>query len=143
MISRILVALDHTSRAPGVLRAATVLAERFEAEMFLFRAIAIEQAFPPAASTASTRDRLPAFLETEARRELDALASGNDRAKHSPPIIAAGPPARAILAAANHVAADLIVVGSHGLHGIDHLLGTTTGSIATRARCSVFVVHDG
>ena len=142
MISRILVALDHTTRAPGVLRAATEIAERFDAELILFRAIAIEQSFPPSASTAAHRDPLPAYLQMEALNELDALCKGNARATRSAPIIAVGPPARTIADAARNSGADLIVLGSHGLHGLDYLFGTTTGSIATRAHCSVYVVHE-
>jgi universal stress protein A len=142
MISMILVALDHTVRARGVLRAATEVADRFDARMVLFRAIAIEQTFPPSASTATHRDLLPAYLEMEALNELDELSKGNARAKRTPPIIAIGPPAKTIVDTANQIGADLIVLGSHGLHGLDYLFGTTTGSIATRARCSVFVVHE-
>ena len=143
MISRILVALDHTTRAPGVLRAATEIAEHFDASLILFRAIAIDQPFPPAASTAAHRDPLPAYLKMEALNELDELAKGNRRATLTPPIISVGPPAKTIVEAAARSQADLIVLGSHGLHGLDYLFGTTTGSIATRAHCSVFVVHQG
>ena len=142
MIASILAALDHTEKARGVLAVATTLAERFEARLHLFRAIAVAQSFPPAASTASHPDRLPAFLRMEALNDLDTLARGNMRALAHPPIVMVGSPAHAILEAAEQVDADLIVIGSHRLHGLDHLFGTTSGSVATRAPCSVYVVHE-
>ena len=141
MISTILAAIDHTHHAPGVLRTATEVASRFGARLFLLRALDVAQAFPPAASTAAHRDPLPEFLREEARRELVALAEGNPIALAHPPILKAGPAARAILEAAAESGADLLVLGSHELHGLDHVLGTTTGSVVGRARCHVLVVH--
>ena len=37
--------------------------------------------------------------------------------------------------------ADLIVLGSHGYHGLDRLLGTTAGKVVNLARRNVLVVH--
>ena len=142
MITTILVALDSTPRAPGVLRLATEVAERFDARLFLFRALALAQAFPAAASNAGVPDALPAFLRQEALDELAALARGNPRASAAPPILVVAPPVLAILEAAERIGADLIVLGSHGFHGLDRLLGTTTGSVANRARHHVLIVHE-
>ena len=38
--------------------------------------------------------------------------------------------------------ADLVVVGSRGLHGL-RALGSVSERVAHRADCSVLVVHDG
>lgn len=48
---------------------------------------------------------------------------------------------KAILATADQEDADLIVIGSHGYHGWDHVLGTTAGKVANVATRSVLVVH--
>ena len=36
---------------------------------------------------------------------------------------------------------DLIVIGTHGYSGIDHLLGTTATRVVNHAPCSVLVVR--
>jgi len=48
----------------------------------------------------------------------------------------------AILALAESVKADLIVMGTHGRHGFDHLmLGSVTEKVLRKARCPVLVVR--
>lgn len=37
---------------------------------------------------------------------------------------------------------DLIVIGTHGYSGIDHLLGTTATRVVNHAPCSVLVVRS-
>ena len=37
---------------------------------------------------------------------------------------------------------DLIVLGSHGYHVLDRILGTTAARVANLAHRNVFVVHD-
>ena len=141
MFSTVLAALDPTERAPRVLRAATEVAERFSAQLYVCRAIDIAQGFPPSASTAAHRDALPDYLMAQALHELAALCAGNPLALAHPAIVKAGPTTRVILEAAGECGADLLVVGRHGIHGLDHLLGTTTRSVAERASCHVLVVH--
>jgi nucleotide-binding universal stress UspA family protein len=53
-----------------------------------------------------------------------------------------GKPAAEILSAAEDVGADLIIVGSKGLTGIEHMvLGSVSGRIAREAGCSVEVAR--
>lgn len=56
---------------------------------------------------------------------------------------AKGDPATEILAVADEVNAQLIVVGSRGQGGIAALLGSVARAVVLRARCSVLVVHEG
>ena len=51
-------------------------------------------------------------------------------------------PWRAIVAAGDAVNAALIVLGSHGFHGWDHMLGTTAGRVANRASRNVMIIHE-
>lgn len=48
-----------------------------------------------------------------------------------------------ILEKAENLGVDLIVIGSHGYRGWDHVLGTTAASIANRSTRNVLVVHTG
>jgi universal stress protein A len=55
--------------------------------------------------------------------------------------IAIGTPMREILRIAGEVAADLIIVGSPGRHGLAMLLGSTANSILHHAHCDVLAVR--
>src|SRR5581483_2684811 len=55
--------------------------------------------------------------------------------------VESGPPATAILACATRVGADLIVIGTHGASGFEHLvLGSVTEKVLRRATCPVMTV---
>ena len=52
-----------------------------------------------------------------------------------------GPPAAAILACATALPADLIVIGTHGVNGFEHLvLGSVTEKVLRKATCPVMTV---
>ncbi|CAN5887098.1 hypothetical protein BH11MYX4_BH11MYX4_53000 [soil metagenome] len=140
MIRRILLALDGSIRAPGVLEAAIEVASRFDATIIPFRALDISPEFPPSAHT-DYADLLPHHLEREAAKEIARLFGSVD-VKREEPVFGRGQPWRAILQAAEQHAADLIVIGSHGFHGIDHILGATAGKVANLAQTNVLVVHN-
>ena len=74
VIERLLVALDASPRAPGVLAAAAEIAARFGATLTPLRVLAIPPDFPPAAHV-DTGDELPAFLLREAENQLRALVA--------------------------------------------------------------------
>ena len=80
-------------------------------------------------ATAGATEALEAFI---ARAELP----------HPPiMIVRDGPPADAILACAADIAADLIVLGSHGRDGLGHLLfGSTAERVLHKAPCPTLVV---
>jgi len=139
MYSVILAAVDGSPRAPSVVDAAVEMAERFDATIHLFRSVALPQDFPAAAHM--PKDVLPAFLEDEAHRALEALAAGHPRIRIESLETTMPAPWRAILAAAAKCHADLIVIGSHGHSGWDRILGTNAARVADNATCSVLVVH--
>ena len=76
MIRKILVAVDDTAIAPRVLAAASEIAERFDAELHLVRALDVPPEFPAAAADADPHDALPAFLTARARESMAALTAG-------------------------------------------------------------------
>jgi nucleotide-binding universal stress UspA family protein len=51
-----------------------------------------------------------------------------------------GPPAEAIVAMANRLSADLVIVGNKGMRGARRVLGSVPNSIAHLAPCSVLIV---
>jgi universal stress protein A len=54
-----------------------------------------------------------------------------------------GTPASQLVDTAAELGADLIVVGSHGKHGLGLLLGSTASGVLSRARCDVLTVRIG
>jgi nucleotide-binding universal stress UspA family protein len=143
-ISRILVALDGSARAPGVFEVAATFAEQFHARLHIVRAVWLPPEFP-AAGAGSPIDRLPDYATQEATRELAAIAKAAGPAvRVEPPrvIVTREPPWRVILSTAGDLDVDLVVLGSHGYHGVDRILGTTAGRVANHATCNVLVVHD-
>jgi len=141
MISRILVALDGSDRAPGVFAAAVELAARFRATLQPFRAVTVPPE-SPAAAAGSRPDPLAAHLFERAEDELAKIVSSAPPGlRIARPIVRFGQPWRLILAVSDEIDADLIVVGSHGYHGLDRILGTTAARVANVSRRNVLVVH--
>jgi len=140
MYSVILAAVDASPRADGVVATALAIAERFDGRVHLFRAVDSPPAIPPAAATSP--DPVPGMLEARARNALKTLAAGRARIVVEEPDLATSHPWRAILAAAERLHAELIVVGSHGFEGWDRVIGTNAARVADRARCHVLVVHE-
>jgi nucleotide-binding universal stress UspA family protein len=52
-----------------------------------------------------------------------------------------GDPARALLEVADQEGAGLLVLGSRGMHGARHLLGSVPNTVSHRARRHVLIVH--
>ena len=52
-----------------------------------------------------------------------------------------GTPKTAIVQAASESGADLIVLGSHGVHGLELLLGSTANAVLHGATCDVLAVR--
>ena len=141
-IRSVLAALDGSVRAPSVYRVASGIAARFGARLYVFRALDIPPEFPAAAAN-KDGDPLPAFLEQQAREQLTFITNSSGGVKPEPPVIVAShQPWRAILEAADRLAVDLIVMGSHGYGGLDRVLGTTAGKVANHAECNVLIVHE-
>jgi len=144
MFKKILVAFDGSTRAARVFEVAMDVAGHYGSVLVPFHAMAIPPEFPPAAYVRAA-DALAGFLHREAEARFQGL-----RAAHPdkpgvtvrPLVISEQEPAwKAILATADQEDADLIVIGSHGYHGWDHVLGTTAGKVANVATRSVLVVH--
>lgn len=52
-----------------------------------------------------------------------------------------GKPAQALLKAAQHVEADLVVVGNKRVQGFARVLGSVARDVAAHAECDVYVAH--
>ncbi|NUP13468.1 MAG: universal stress protein [Polyangiaceae bacterium] len=136
----ILVAIDGSEREQGVLDAAVALARSSGAKLLLFRSVGLPHGLPAPALT-MTPDEVGRFLEDEARRALEARASELGVDLVAGICVVIGTAWQSILRAATQADAELIVIGSHGYSGIDHLLGTTAAKVVNHADRSVLVVR--
>lgn len=140
MIRRVLAALDESARAPGVFRAAEAQALAFGAELLVLRVVFPPPEYPPAAAFAA-HDELETEMTNRARRELLAYIRESSVARTSVLVASHGTARDIILSTARDHQVDLIVIGSHGYRGLEHVFGAMAGTIADSARCNVLIVH--
>jgi len=142
MIRRILVALDESPRATSVFQRGVELARGQEAELILFRSVALPQEFP-AAGAGTPPDALGPSLVRGAERDLTAYLARE--AELTARVVAKLElsPDRAVLAASEELDVDLIVIGNHGYRGLDRILGTTAVRILHGAKRDVLIVFRG
>lgn len=140
-MKKLLVALDGSPRASGVLSAATALATRLDAKLVLLRATAIGGELPIEAY-ASDPDEISRILCDRALADLEVLAA--PAAKQG--LVAAiraepGPAWRVIEDVAKGEDVDLIVIGAHGYGTFERMLGTVAAKVVDHADRPVFVVR--
>ncbi len=139
-VKRLLVALDGSERAPRVLVAAERLASLASAQLVLYRAVNIPPILPIDLLKVTDVD-VEDVLKNNAHETLGQMASPLPAGMVEAIMIDIAIPWDGIVRAGRDREADLIVIGSHGFHGIDHLLGTTAAKIVNHASCSVLVVR--
>ncbi len=86
--------------------------------------------------TAGEADAVRAILDDASR---DVAPHGIAVETHSP----VGSPASCLIDVAASIDADLLVVGSRGLHGARRILGSVPNSVTHHAPCHVLVVQTG
>lgn len=133
---KILVGVDFSGPMVTALNAARYLAEHFGGTLLLAHAV------PPVLyGPGATPELLEADLET-ARAQMEVVIS---RAKlGSIPhrsVIEFAEPTDLLVEIARAQAADLVIVGSHGAHGIEKLaFGSVAESVLRRVSCPVLVI---
>lgn len=76
----------------------------------------------------------------QARAHLENLA-GQYRVERNDVHVSIGAPATQVVETARTAGADLIVMGSHGKHGLGLLLGSTANGVLHQAECDVLTVR--
>lgn len=135
MYHHILVATDLTDASKPTVKKAWELASQFESKLSIVHVI---EPIPVYGYPG-----LPAMqsqLADEVRQEL-AKFSKEFSIAESQQFLEVGPPKTEVLRIAEELKADLIVVGSHGRHGILQLLGSTANAIVHGANCDVLTIR--
>jgi nucleotide-binding universal stress UspA family protein len=141
VMKRILVGLDGSERAPGVLATAIGIAQAQGARAVLVRAVGLPPDLPQDFWKTTEKPLLEVLTE-RTKRYLDECAAKVPAEVFGGVEVIVGASWQVICDTASRLAADLIVIGSHGYGGYDRLLGTTAAKVANRAPCSVLVVRD-
>lgn len=138
-MKKTLVALDGSPRADGVLAYAVSLARLTGAKLVLFRSFGI----PPDMTLAwpASDEPLEMALRKQAQTYLDDQARGVPNGLLGGVRVAVGAPWQAICSMARDENVDLIIIGSHGYSGFDHLLGTTAARVVNHADRPVLVAR--
>ena len=148
MYSRIIVAIDGSDLSTKALNHAFVLATRLGAEITAVTVTDPSVVIAPGAEimmvdTSSVIAELDKAKETSSRGILDEavrLANGAGvslSTRHVPGL----PAAEGIIAAAKELAAELIVMGSHGRRGLGRLLlGSQAAEVLAHAEIPVLIV---
>lgn len=139
---RILAAVDFSEVSDAVVSHAASLAQAFSARLLLLHVAAPDPEFVGLEVGPQTvRDARADELRRE-HRELQRRASElRDRGFNAEAFLIQGPTVDTILERAEHLDADLLVLGSHG-HGAAYraLLGSISGGVLRRATVPVLIV---
>ena len=138
---KILVGIDGSEMSHKVAAEAAKLAAKLDGgSLVLFRAVALPPDLPPSFLVMAPDEVTHALVEAAEKNLRDVAA-------RLPPGVATmqrveiNTPWRAICAAAKEIDADLVVIGAHGHHGIERLLGTTAAKVVDHCDRSVLVVR--
>ena len=143
-IRTILVPIDFSDSARNIVEWASHLANGSETKLVLFHAYhlpvefqQLEGAYLPPDFWANVKSESQASLarhETELRERGHSVES----------VVREGYAATAIVDEATEIDADLIVIGTHGLSGLKHmLLGSVAERVVQKAPCPVLTVKAG
>ena len=122
-----------------IIQKASLLAKAFDAKLVLLHVVERISSYGAAYGIAVGADIEQMLLDTT-KKKMVKLGKKLDVAEDAQ-IIKIGPAGPVILEEAHHNKSDLIIVGSHGRHGIRLLLGSTANTVLHGAKCDVLAVR--
>jgi len=136
---RILVAVELISKTDSeIIRHAEVMAKEFGASVTLVHAV--EHLGSYGAYGIGVGFEIEKILLDNANKEMKSLGH-HIGIPESKQVVKIGPAKFVILEEAEKMKADLLVVGSHGRHGLRAILGSTANSVLHGATCDVLAVR--
>ena len=140
-VRRILVPIDFSDHAAPVLEWAAHLAEEHDAELILLHAYHLPVEFQQIEGAYLPKDFWDS-VKGEAEQNLERVAEGLRTSGLAVRVVVCeGYPATVIEDEAIEQRADLVVIGTHGLSGLKHmLLGSIAERVVQKAPCPVLTV---
>jgi len=144
-IQKILFATDFSENSRWALKYALSFAEKYAAKLFILHVIQ-QPSYPLGMYAEISFDAMDKFsrnLSEVTEKEMKELCEQDLRGfKNFEAMILTGTPFLEILRTAKDKEVDLIVVGTHGRTGLDHVLfGSTAEKVVRRASCPVVSVR--
>lgn len=138
----ILVALDFSDEGSNVMERALETAAQNQAKVSLINVVEYTSAMYAGDIPVPEELNLDQQLLDQARARMGEIAdrfgiTGGQQ------LVEIGVPKKEIVGAAEKLGADLIVIGNHGRHGLQLLLGSTANGVLHQARCDVLAVRVG
>lgn len=145
-LKNVLVATDFSEPSEAALRYGSELARKFDATLHVLHVVDDLAAHPSTVPGGLAMDlgALQMELEVTAHDNLSSLVPEPDRTALNAQlhVTVSSVPGSAILSYARDVGADLIVVGTHGRHGLARLLiGSVAQHVTRLAECPVLTVR--
>ena len=139
----ILLPVDLGEGSDEALDYAVELARALGARVHLLHVIGIPTMGVPEMGVAYTGTMMDGMMADDLHSLERMLAKHKDACDLGEPMIKAGDPRDAINETAKQLGADLIVMATHGRHGISRvLLGSVTESVVRTAPCPVLTVKQ-
>ena len=138
---KIMLAVDLTEESKPVAERAVALVKAFDAELHLVHVIeplSLAYGGDVPMDLSSVQEQ----IQEQAKSHLSEFAAGLGVPTEHQHLIF-GRPESEIQRVADEAGADLIVVGSHGRHGLALLLGSTANGVLHGAMCDVLAVRVG
>ena len=142
-IKTILFPTDFSQGARAAMDYALSLAKDYKAKLILLyvvQDISIAEWYIPSSISAAD---LVEDMQKSASREMEKWAAeAATKAKDVEQLVVRGVPFVEIIRTAKEKSADLIVIGTHGRTGIDHMLfGSTAEKVVRKSGCPVLTVR--
>lgn len=140
-LKRILVPIDFSEHAPPVIEWAGMLAEEHSSELVLLHAYHLPVEFQQVEGAYLPQDFWQS-VKSEAEENLEAHAEAlRKRGLTVTVVVREGYPATVIEDEAAEQDIDLVVIGTHGLSGLKHLLlGSIAERVVQKAPCPVLTI---
>jgi nucleotide-binding universal stress UspA family protein len=142
-VRRILFATDFSTASRRALDVAVAMAKSLKAKLVIVSVVAPLVTVPNEYIDARTLDRISADAVAWSTQQLGRLRAKATKARVKASIVLReGDPAEQIVRTSRATKSDLIVVGTHGRHGLPKLLlGSVAQRVLSRATCPVLTVR--
>lgn len=137
--NRILLAIDLSDESAQLITKAADLAKRYDAALNIIHVVE-PLTFAYGGDVPMDLSTIQEQLDEHAQQKLDTLCAAIDQPVEQRHIVT-GHTESEIHRVAKEINADLIVVGSHGRHGLALLLGSTANGVLHGAICDVLGIR--
>jgi universal stress protein A len=138
---KILLAIDFADHLKVVVDRGQSLTEQYQADLTVMHVVEYIPLSEPVYGSVLPLDiDLTEQLVQAAQKRLHTITKRLDLPETALRV-EVGSPKSEIIRVAEEIKADLIIVGSHGRHGIALLLGSTATAVLHHARCDVLAVR--